>query len=305
MNCKVCGKENPDTVDLCISCGSTLPRSSGKATYAKAQKLKYQCYFREAWRRFVRSPLAIIFILCFSAGMLCGWFEKYAEILRAEMALGSMSIWSLSWLPYRKVILAAFHIIGMLPSTLTAVGLWMIFADTWKKPDHPIHPGGLKLILIVHVVSMVILGILFCIMLAISGRTFLAVLVVAGLTMALYWLIVAMIITARNSSQYCVPNTNYAKALAVIQFISAGLDILNIFSGKTEMTLGCILDCVMMVVLGAVLLKFKELMEDLNAKCVEMEAQSEEEPVQEQNANNYVPAWKRVQMENETPKSDP
>ncbi len=299
MNCKVCGKENPDNVDLCVSCGSTLPRSGAEPTFPDAREVEVQSYFRAAWREFVRSPLVLLLILCFSAGMLCGWFEEYAKLLEIEMALGSLSIWSISLLPYRKVILAVFHIIGMLPSTLMAVGLWMVFADARNKPDRPIRTGGLKLILVLQVILMVILGILFCILLTMAGRAFLAMLVVAVLVMAMYWLIIAVIMTARNTARDCMPDSSYAKALAVVEFIAGGLNVLNIISGQTEITFTGIFNCAIAFVVGAVLLKYRDLMEALLAKCVEMRRASEETPAQEQTTNNYVPAWKRVQMEQE------
>lgn len=303
MRCKICGKENPDNVDLCFSCGSTLSGSaSAEPTHSDlSQGGDFPSYFRAAWRQFARSPLAILFVLCYCAGLVITLLEWDAYLLELDSVLMSLGIWNMITIPSRKIILNVIHAIEMLPSILMAVGIWMICADAWDKKDRPIRLGGLKLVLALEVVRIAVLGLIFCIALIMARRAFLFVLVLAGLVMATLWIRVAVCITVRNTAQSCMPLTRYVKALAVIGFIAGGLNVLSILSGSTADGLGNILNCAMRFVLGALLLKYKELMDALDCKRIEMKIQSPEEPVQEQNAEKteYVPAWKRVQMEKE------
>lgn len=304
MRCNTCGKENPDNVDFCVSCGSALPRSAsvGIKCSGISSETGFTTYFREAWRKFARSPLALLTVLCYSAGVLCNWLEIDTASSEWYVFLSS-----LGWGNWRSEIILevtlanVISIVDMLPGTLAAVGIWMIYAEGWIKKDRPVRLGGLKLVLTLEVVSMIVLGLTFCVALFMAGRAFLLVLVLAGLIMFLSWVKIAVCITVRDTVQNCMPETRYLKALAIIEFVVGSVNVLGILSGKAADDLGGILNCALVFLLGTLLRKYKALMEDLDAKRVEMEAQSKEEPVQTEPVRDaeYVPAWKRVQMEKE------
>ena len=301
MRCNVCGKENPDNVDFCVSCGGTLSGSSKPSVSGTARESDFTEYFRTAWRQFARSPLVILFVLCYCAGVIYNWFKIGAASSEWYTVLSSLGWgnWRSTIIP--KIVIAnVLPIVDMVPSTLVVLGILAICAEAWRKPEHPIRPGGLTLVVWVEVVNMVVMGLVFCYALFISGRAFFYVLVLAGLLMAVLWVRVAVSITVRNTVRDCMPETRYVKALAVLEFISAGAHFIRLISGAAE-ELSSILNCIATLLLGILLLKYRELMENLDAKRVEMEAQQEAVPAQIEITKDeaYVPAWKRVQMEKE------
>lgn len=293
--CKVCGKENPDNVDFCTSCGGTLFSPVEPKPSELAEETLFERYFRESWRQFVRSPLPLLFVLCYSVCVLLKWFNQEATFQEVEKIVHSMGGWSLSLLSYRNIILTVVHIIEMLPGTLMALGMWAIYADAWDKTDRPIRLGALKFIAILQVANFVVICLVFGFAILISGRALLLVVVLAGLILTMYWLMTATALSVRNVVQNYTPDSRYIKALAIVEFILAGLNVLSVVSGNASNGLGGFLNGVLSFLLGSVLLQYKEFMDKINCKYVETETETGPVTIEQE----QIPAWKRVQMEKE------
>lgn len=282
MNCKVCGKENPSDVDLCVSCGSVLlrPVSENTKTSQAARRTAFPSYFREVCRNFARSPLMILFAICYSLGVVL-------------ILLQPVSATSLGGQTYSGLI----DVLDKLTCILMAVGIWITCLDGWRKNDQPICLAGLTIITAIQMISMILVCIATVIVLVKILLSALIVLVLVGLVIYLKWIQVQGCMSVLNAARDCVPETLHIKTLSIIQFISAGLNFLILIIGESDNELKTIIDCVLAAFGGVLLLSYKSMMEDLELASVQMAAEEPAkaaEPVVE-----YIPAWKRVQMEKE------
>lgn len=341
MYCNSCGKPNPEGSAFCSSCGKPLaptpatpptpaqpvrPTTPPVSAQASAPKLMdFRSHFRSSWREFVVTPLALALIICHSVSVLLGIIELNTTMESLEMMFDAMSLMGSSSGDFGNFLLTLMQIMLVAPGVLIAVGLWMLYMDARDQSNRPLSISGLKLIKGVYGVQMALfclfVFILFCSScsaaqelndsgyLATAAKTAMetamaVVVIVGGLGIALFWIVIKFIILVQDCAELCEPNTKYVKGFAVFEFISGGISVLAMLS--TGLTLSTAVSCAMPFLFGAVLLKYKEMMETLSWMQIQYDLQYEEtrtlSSLKTQNGqqtvqNQYIPAWKRVELE--------
>ena len=280
MRCNICGKDNPSNVDLCLSCGSALPRAAslGAKSSDSSWETDFSTYFRETCREFARSPLMILFAIWYSITAVLTFTQPSLVIRYAGGSLVSI-----------------LYGVDVLSACVVVVGIWITCLDGWRKYDPPIRLAGLSIMIAVQMISAVFVCIL--VVLVLLTNPTLIVVALVGFIAYLAWLKVSACISIRNAIRDCEPDTRHIKALAIIQFVSAGLTALLLLVGASDSVLQSISSIVGALLAGAILLLYKNMMEHLEVASVQMNTEVPEkakEPAQE-----YIPAWKRVQMEKE------
>lgn len=336
MYCNACGKPNHDDSAFCSSCGKPLtPICASKPTpppvsqptpiqpvrQSVLKMTEFQSEFRRAWRGFVTSPLVLALIICHSVAVLLSFIELNTTIESLGGlfdTFGSLGVLNSGKNDSGNFMLSLLQIVVMAPGILIAVGLWMMYIDSLDQSDRPLRVTGLKVILGVEIAALVIYSLYMLVALfascaaasALNESSYLAssaetaldtiivVLVLVGAAViALSWVTVKMIISIRDCAEGCNPDTKYLKGFAIYEFVTGGLSVLCMLAAGLSLSMA--VSCGLQFLFGIVLLKYKDLMETLYWKQKKHDTQYEAARTANglHNQTDYVPAWKRVEME--------
>ncbi len=283
MYCNSCGKPNPDGSAFCSSCGKPLAGATQQAQPApqpaptnspavnKGMDIReYDSLFRRTWRQMAAEPFALVLIIVYSINVLVNF------IYINDMFSSLQSLLFMSDIPFDliKFLLVA-------PGVLTAIGMWMLYADAQDRSDRPIKTTGLTMVLVVQYIGLAVLciggfGTLISSCSTINdlpywyntddltrGMAIYALILVAVIAVMSFY--IKLIRNIRDAADSCSPNTDCAMGIAVLEFISAGiLAIVMITSG--DFSIGAIMNAAMPVLVGIMLLTYKEYMQDLRWK---------------------------------------
>ena len=329
MYCSNCGAQIVGSGRFCSGCGKTVygtvPPVDAYSVPEPREK-SWSEEFREGWRKFVTSPLVLSMIICFSVVQLLNIFEM-------DSVADKLSILTVSGLYGMEEVLAeafsAIEALGyfmLVPGILTVIGMWMIYADGTNNPRQPIKTAGLTIIQTIYVLNIVGMTLLLLFILgSISSAeqkvgsylndTVEAILVTTKMTLffavgifdILMGVVVCMLSKMRATASDCEPQgAGWAMGIGVLSIISGVLSAISLLS--TGITLAGIAGCGYSLLLGAVLCKYKSVMDVLecrykygrtgggNSAAVWVRTGSHSPNVAPAQNDACIPTWKRIQM---------
>ena len=167
MFCTNCGKENQDGMRFCQYCGTPLTQGRpAPQPDAYVPQMPMVSPVMQALKRLASSPLYITAAVAYSCAILFNVLGavtggnanllSYLSMLNdlgvstreLDYALGSV-MGTLGGVSLVSVLL------GQVPSILVAVGIWMVFAGAVDRSGRPMQTGGLTLIRVIQIISLV------------------------------------------------------------------------------------------------------------------------------------------------------
>ena len=167
MFCTNCGKENQDGMRFCQYCGTPLTQGQpAPQPDAYVPQMPMVSPVMQALKRLASSPLYITAAVAYSCAILFNVLGavtggnanllSYLSMLNdlgvstreLDYALGSV-MGTLGGVSLVSVLL------GQVPSILVAVGIWMVFAGAVDRSGRPMQTGGLTLIRVIQIISLV------------------------------------------------------------------------------------------------------------------------------------------------------
>jgi len=292
--CNACGSPNPDGSAFCSACGKPLavpqkpqqtaePVSQPDSFTQPANTVSasdFRSYFRRSWREFAASPYQLVMVILYSVSFLISAYNafdflqntnQWASLFRSFGQNGAIDTMQ-GWVTLGVML-------GMIPETLTTIGLWLIYGDAASRSESPIKTVGLTMVRSVQIIYMVVFwigaaAILFgsCAGAEAAGEymddsakvgMLLLFTLIFGFLFTSILLKTKFISAARWAADYCIPDSGCAKGLAVFQFIEAAFIFIGILAAPNMRTLACVLMCAMSVMFGVLLLRYHETMEYL------------------------------------------
>ncbi|MBQ9762159.1 MAG: zinc ribbon domain-containing protein [Oscillospiraceae bacterium] len=354
MFCSNCGERIAGHGRFCASCGASVTGEIAKEPPMAASILnpvperlpETQSWgerFRTGWRAMTKSPLYLVFVVCFTLVQLMNLVAMdsaldstfaVADFLDGEGARIFNEV---------GAALDAMQFIIVLPGVLMAVGFWLIYIDSFSSPLEPIKTAGLYVILGVYIVNLcgVILmwlmlnsGVsdlrnqlgtyipdeLESVFSTVKGTIFIVCLIAAAYNV----LVIVAVSKMRQSADDCeCVGASLAMAVGILSILSAIASVLGML--MSEFSFGGLLGCGSSALLGAVLITYKNGMDELEylhihqysngyaqgasaavivgayptANTASPNYLRETGQTTACNPSGYIPTWKRLQMEEE------
>lgn len=338
MFCNACGKPNPDGSAFCTSCGNKLPPSYATQTAPPPRQPINSLHtsttanneidlFRSHWRTLASSPFVLIVLICHSISVLLGMYEMNSAFSDSKALLQYIGSPSSAIRNY-DLIVTLIQLFIAAPGVLIAIGLWISYADGRNSPAMPINTTGIKLILGTTIAQLVLLCLsctylIFTFISAISETDKLgySLILKETLTKAVFIILIAMVVgiflyrlyikllcTVRDAADLCYPTTEHVIPAAVVEFICAGFLIIATLSNG--ITVSLLLSCALPIMFGILLLQYKQTMDTISIKRTDPSALTPTQAYetfsnvysskQTAHSTEYVPAWKRAELEKET-----
>ncbi len=273
MFCPQCGSQNAPECAFCSACGASLAdQPAEQAAPQPVQEPPVQTYtppqpktplsnhpVLNAVKTLGTSPVLLVAIVAFTAALLfqlfaamsvttsgvLGMLYDYAELLDVEELVGM----------YFDIIqrtTVVMTIIGMIPSILIAVGLWLTYTSARNRSMDGMKTSGLTIIKVINVIQMVLYNILmglialFLLIAAINAadsyyastsETVLVVFLVLVLGIDVfvnlyYGKIIQTINTMKATIYMATPSYKVSSFVAVMCFISAFFSLFGLFSAS-------------------------------------------------------------------------
>ncbi len=159
--CEACGSRNSANALSCIYCGNVL--STMHSVEYSERFFRNQSIFRKNWRAVFGSFLflmtAILFTLLFiaRAGVILTDTSQLTEV---------MALLGLENIPDILILLS------LVPSVLTAIGLWLIYAEGIRDVEQPIMNTGISIVYGVQVFELIASCVLLLAVLLVSCFAF-------------------------------------------------------------------------------------------------------------------------------------
>lgn len=305
MFCTKCGKENQDGMRFCQYCGTPLtasaqptPPPAGYQQPAYRQPEDYvprQDTFPpviQVLRQMAVSPLFLVAAITYSCTILFTLLGAFVgsssnallQYMLMLEGMGGMVDYSAlnSMTSIMRGASVGGVLIGQVPAILVAVGIWMMFAAARDNSGQPMKTGGLTLIRVMQVISLVFEILLLVIlelallisMLALSDYTDYAVPIVVtsmvlvalalGLgivySVKLIQTLSTMIRTIRNQRPYARIST-YVAVLSILS--GAASLVMVLFSGNFFSGVGALCSAAASITFGIFLFQYRSRMQTL------------------------------------------
>lgn len=267
MFCPNCGYRNTDDVAFCQNCGTQLSSVNTQQVYQQttANPAYQQGVYTQSLpisvgltvlKKICSSPVALVAVIAYTAAALfsfinsingssgiLGYIYQFASMMDMEEIIGD-----LYYAVRSTSIISA--VIGMIPTILIAIGLWMTYASAANHQYVGMKTSGLTLIKVILIISLVficitlaaveIIALIAVINLADSyyGSSMVAslvgVMVGVAIAMALLILFYAKSIKSINTISMTAhtgnPSDKVSAYVAVMAFIMGGFTLLSVFS---------------------------------------------------------------------------
>lgn len=323
--CTVCGKaivNNSAPVPA-------VPQSYVPTPHRVAQEnkeRKWEDMFREGWRTFFGSPTVLITAIFYTAVQLVSLISMNSTMNSMDSMFESLGVNS-SQVSEITSSMGIVSFLALVPGILTVIGMWLVYADSKSHYSAPINTTGLSLIKGIQIFSVAALVVAMIIMLTTLGsvedklsshqvssavstaKTIIIVVMLA--CFAFYGFIIYAINGMKQTADYCTPvRAGTAMGLGVVSIIFGALSLLGLLSAG--FTLSGFMSSGASIMLGVVLCQYKTAMDELgytktahysNKNSISaisayptgnvVSPNLAARPVQ---TNEYVPAWKRVQL---------
>lgn len=274
MYCNKCGNPIPNGSISCAVCDQPLqtacdrPESSTSSealsiiqpmpsASARSPRNLFFEQFRIAWRRLAASPLALALVITQTVSVVLFFIElriTFQELLSEVAFLSLLSSANGDPLAFLETAFTVILLLCSTPGVLTAIGLWMLYADAHDLSARPLHTAGLTLIKCVTIglIAVFCIAMLVVFITVFSAKdelasigtlmadtilgdltdrvfnaiilTLLIVSIAAGL---LFYCILLLIDTVWGCAKHSVPDMNYATGLAIAEFVIGGLSVIG------------------------------------------------------------------------------
>lgn len=313
MFCQNCGTRNPDANRFCTRCGqlvaapvpcAPVPVQNYAAPAGRTvnDDLKKQAVVA-AYKKVAGSPLFLIAVIAFTLNMVLSLVLSLTPTMTVldsdvEMMLYDllremgMSYWDINEaLSSASSVSILSTVLGIIPSVITLIGLWLIYASG-KSRSKRTSTAGLTTLKVFNIVMLVFLCIaagLFLIVMAIAVvalgseafvpeeaiavlvLVFLVVAAIMAFAIVLYARIISSLSKVANTVRTGEPDRRVSGFVAVILFISAAG---SLFSGlltvtvSLALTLNALLGALVYVLFGASIFVYKSAMRNLEEGTV-------------------------------------
>lgn len=303
MYCQRCGAQTPDGMMYCQNCGAPLegaprPAAGGFAPppvqpVAPAQPTNPVLAFlksQAASPLFLTGAIAFSLSLLFQLGGAFSVGNSLRQMLRFMMDMAPSSAYDYEYYAMQEALSMIGRstsmgavigaLIGMIPSILVAIGMWLVFATARDKSGMPMKTTGLTMIRVISIIRVV------CTILALVGIEALIVLfafsagdddillpvIIIMLVVAVFYLValfyhvkvVATLATMRDSVQSLTPSEDVSLFVAVCNYIIVAGQVISTFTslsvGNVLGALGNLAMGVSYIVFGIFLFDYKNKM---------------------------------------------
>ncbi|MBQ2893655.1 MAG: zinc-ribbon domain-containing protein [Oscillospiraceae bacterium] len=245
--------------------------------------------FRIAWREFASSPFSLILLIFHSVCTVLTIFVVSDAFEELESAFEILEMLESDVGSGGSFLLTLIQILLCAPAVLISVGMWMMYVDSLDQSDRILNTKGLSVIYWVQIGSAICSGLTFLLLFVslvnLSGElndlkqyygnysasistisnllTWGYIILFVGIIVAilLFRLVINLINSIRDSADYCDYSIDYVVPMAVVQFISGGLNIISLFT--TEVTFIGLLTSTLPILFGIMLIRYKRFMENL------------------------------------------
>lgn len=331
MYCNSCGKPNPDDSVYCSSCGAMMSSISEKRPITESdreQKEKmtpeeFKNYFRQAWRAFITKPLTLALLICYSVGTVLWTIAVYDIFSVADSAISILSVLPFlesSTIKDGEILLLFVRLCVIAPWMLSAVGLWLLYADAWKQSDLPMNTTGFEWIRrgYIGTIAVTCCGMLLYLLMYLSVteklegtnssfvlgmKTSFTSMLLLGIvwtvaTVLIYRIFIKLLDMIRFSVEKCEPHDDYVRVAMTIEFVCGGLAFVGMI--KNEITVERVVMCAIPFLTGVWLLQYCRFLTAIDEEYVHDDCRwnpKAEATWQTQNVEKTnIPAWKRVEM---------
>lgn len=300
MYCDNCDYEGKEGEYLCKVCGGPLQNRT-----KKFDKTELQARVRQAMKDSVKSPLFIAAIALYTLSIIVGF---YADMDSEDtlMICNWLSVdVSLGWL---------VNLINFAPRMVMTVGLWMLFAEAFRK--NGIGTVALTVLMAAEVAFLAILPLLPVGVFgaleqesAAEGAYGVAWLVIGGgmiFAIILGAKKIGVLRTVKETATAAIPNANLSMFVGVLTLIAGGSSLTGLLK---DFNLGDLLTGAATLLFGIQYFVYRSAMADMEKEFYVHALREKKEtvfvpmsngttvPVRTAVAEERIPTWKRIQME--------
>ena len=333
MFCNHCGTEIVGSNRFCSNCGAEvqcIAAAPAPRPVTVAPEKSWPEVFREGWRSFVSSPLVLAMIICFSVVQLLNLFSMDSVMDTLGILGGSDDSGMGAVINEITSKLETLGFLAVLPGILMAVGMWMIYIDSFDHSKEPIKTAGFTLIQTIYILELTALTFMMIFLLAslstlekelgtgavtdVVSTVRASVIFVVVIVDVIFGLVISMLAKMRQTAVDCdVQGAGLAYAIGILTIISGIISVISLLSAG--ITLAGLANCAYTLLLGIVLCRYKHTMEELEYihrtrnfgrssvtrgpgaasayPGANTPSPNVQQPVQD---NGYIPTWKRIQM---------
>lgn len=169
MVCPNCGSQNPDNTAFCTRCGVRLAPAGAGQPYAPApmfsrmqpQNAELSERVTATLKKVLSSPLALAAIIIFTATVLASAAASVQDSM-VTLSTGRFLNYGSSYTAAYGIGYIFGRIVGVVPSLLIALGMWITYASA-KGSAPRLQTGGLTLIKVIMTILLVFICIAFAV----------------------------------------------------------------------------------------------------------------------------------------------
>lgn len=311
MICSKCGNYTPDGFNVCSVCGALLeaptpqqpvqqqpvqqpvqpaapvapppvayvapPVNSPLSTHPVLNTLK----------TLGSSPLLLVAIIAFSAALV---FSLINAFVTPAIDLSALGLSGLGYAAYElrevldilNTVIIVFTVIGMIPSILMALGMWLTYAAASNRQDNGMKTTGLTLVqtgtIITMVTTILLLGILSIVALVLAAAAsevyymedtvplfiglFFGLLIGLALCIVYYVFVLNAIKSVKTTAKTGVPTIKAIMFVAVLAIIGGAGNFISVFSADGVVgVISSLLSATANILFGVVLLSYRSKMQ--------------------------------------------
>ncbi len=306
MFCSKCGTQNDGNSNFCLNCGESLKQEPAESAvtyqaFSQTNSKTTQSHLRSPYpainilKNIGASPLFLAGVIAFTLSIIFTAITSFSQTstlldqlyeIQSELGL-DFNLDSYYTTIFDNVgFITAF--ISMIPSVITAVGLWLIYAAAAEKKNYGISTVGLTILQVMKIISLVYICIvtalfigLIVMLIVFTGKLsdyyfmpdyvkpiIIAASVFVCATLALCIVYTLKIITTIGSAKKTaitgIANNKASVFVAVMNFILAGLSLFSLINTYDFYNVLAVLGSVTsLICFGIVILNYKNAMTPL------------------------------------------
>lgn len=295
MFCTKCGKENQDGMRFCQYCGTPLTQGQpAPQPDAYVPQMPVLSPVMQALKQLASSPLYITGAVAYSCMILFnviaavsggagGGIMRYLSVLNNY----GLSTRELNYMLGGAMgavtgVSLFFTLLCQIPAILVAVGIWMVFASAVDRTGQPMTTGGLSLIRVLQIISIVGQSLLLAILeialvitmvgmsrysddvIPIAVTCMVLVLLIMGLGLLYSVKLVQTLGTMQRAIRFQKPLSRVSTYVAVLTILAGVLTLFSVFvAGGLFSALAALCGAVASIVFGVFLFQYRSRMQVL------------------------------------------